>query len=405
MRRHIIATIFNKEIKEVLRDKRMLFLVILVPLFLYPILFTLMGSVGASQREKITTEKLELWLNPEAKGSMLHEMLEKDEYLNISFKSFTEEELSEQKKTLAISYIPQNDTSQHTTQHQVKLYADYSQDILSIRARQLNGQLSVLNQQLVQQRLSKQNLPTSFTEAISVQTVDLAPQETDNTFLSFIPTMIFLFIFMGCIYIAIDITAGEKERKTLQTLFTTTATTKEIIAGKFFAVLSVGLVSALANLVSLLVGMRLQASMSGIDESGMNLSLGLPHLFWFVLIVITVSVFIAAMVLAILLLANTYKESQGYMSPLMMVVLLPTIMATMPGMELDMQNAFVPIFNASLALKDLFRGEINVMLLSLTVFSGVVFSALALYLASLTFGNENVITGQKVEFKDLFKRS
>ena len=69
MRRHIIATIFGKEIKEVLRDKRMLYLIILLPFFLYPVLFTLIGGVGASQQEKLLNQEIAVWVSPAAEGT------------------------------------------------------------------------------------------------------------------------------------------------------------------------------------------------------------------------------------------------------------------------------------------------------------------------------------------------
>ena len=66
MRKNIITTIFKKEIKEVLRDKRMIYLIILLPFFTYPVLFTLIGKVGQSQQVKMAEEKVTLLVNPEA---------------------------------------------------------------------------------------------------------------------------------------------------------------------------------------------------------------------------------------------------------------------------------------------------------------------------------------------------
>ncbi len=274
-----------------------------------------------------------------------------------------------------------------------------------MRQRNIQAQLGLLNQQITYGRLSEKDLTPEFISPLNIQTVDVSPQEGGGGILaSILPMMILLFIFTGCIYIAIDITAGEKERRTLQTLFTSTATTKEIIAGKFLAVISVGLTSATMNLLSLLLAMNLQAYLMGEGDAGMNLSLSPVAIGWFIILILLTTIFIGALVLAIILLANSYKEAQSYVSPLMMVVIIPAVMAVMPGMELDMQTAFIPMLNTSLAVISLLKGSFDPTMLGLVTILSLVYGLLALYLASLTFGNENVITGEKVGLKELFKK-
>ena len=209
---------------------------------------------------------------------------------------------------------------------------------------------------------------------------------------------------MGAIYIAIDITAGEKERRTLQTLFTTPSRVGEIIAGKFLAVLAVALTSAFMNLSSLVVAILLQAKLMGGNISKFAIDVSPTGWVWLILLIVLSAILLAAMSLAVVLLANSYKEAQSYVSPLMMLVLIPAILVQMPGMELNMTTACIPILNICLAMGAIFKGTFSIGAMALTVVFLAVYSAIALYFASLVFKNENVITGEKVNFKQLFAK-
>lgn len=405
MRTNIVNTIFRKEIKEVLRDKRMLYLVILMPFFLYPVLFGLTGSVGANQQEKLMGQDVTVYLSPGAKGTALEAMLGQDTAYKVVVQVFTEADLKQEKRTLGIRVA--DDYAARMAQGlsaDVALVADKSQDALDMRVGMLQGQLAALGQQIVQERLAARDLSAEFANPMRVEQVDLSPQEGGGRMMAFmLPFMILLFIFIGCIYIAIDITAGEKERRTLQTIFTTPTSTGEIIAGKFLAVASVGIVSAAMNILSLVFAMRIQAWLLKGAESNFSMSLTPSAWAWMVLLVLLATLFLGAISLAVVLLANSYKEAQSYVSPLMMMVMIPSMLAGMPGSELTLQNAWVPVYNVALAISALLKGTADTTLMLAVTGASLLTGVLALYLASLTFGNENVITGEKVDWKSLLK--
>ncbi|WP_020535515.1 ABC transporter permease [Lewinella cohaerens] len=403
MRSHIIATIFSKEIKEVLRDKRMLYLIILLPFFLYPVLFTLIGGVGASQQEKLMQQEIAVWVSPNATDTPLPEILAEDPSLKVEMKAFTEADLEGQKRTMGIQLPDDYQERLNNGQSaEIVIYADQSQDVLNMRERILRTQLTGLGDQLLNERLASKELSPEFANPLSIDSVDLSPEESgDRMMVAFLPMMILLFIFIGCIYIAIDITAGEKERRTLQTLFTTTASTKEIVAGKFLAVAAVGIVSATMNILSLVVAMNIQAYLLEEESAGMAMNLAPEAWVWLVILVLLTTLFLGALSLAVVLLANSYKEAQSYVSPLMMVVLIPAMMAIMPGVELNMQTALIPVFNVALSIVAILKGNFDTSMLAIVAAASFVYGILALYLASLSFGNENIITGEKVNWKAL----
>ncbi|MEM8583814.1 MAG: ABC transporter permease [Bacteroidota bacterium] len=407
MRMSIVSALFRKEILEVLRDKKMLYLVILMPFFLYPVLFIVMGKVGASAGEKLATKEVTVFMDPALENSAVSQMLAADSTLELEFKSLPTEERDSLRGNQLVIEAPADYETRLDSMEAVAftIYGDNSEDVVSRRRQRVQGMLSAYNEQIVSARLAAADLPSDFNQAVQVTNISTASERAaaGAGLGRVIPMMLLLFIFTGCIYIAIDATAGEKERRTLQTLYTSPATTKEIIAGKFGAVATVGIVSALANLGSLVLSMQLSAYVLGDEGPSIGLSLGGFDFVVLTLLVILATIFMAAISMAVVLLANTYKEAQSYVSPLMFMILIPAGLAAMPGAELTLQTAFVPIYNVALGMADIFKGDYDLSLIGIVVGTSLLFGLIALWLAGRTFGNENVVTGQSVNVKDLLK--
>ncbi len=402
MRTSIINTIFRKEILEVLRDKRTLYLVILLPFFLYPALFFLIGKVGQSQAGKMQQEKVTVLIDPALEQTPVPALIGSDPSFVVKVQAFDSQALTEEKNTIGIR-VDGNYAAGLAANESVilRITGDFSKDLLDGRKQSITGLLNKLNQSLLEERLQGVKLPPTFAQPLLIQEEDLAKpsQRIGKVLGTYAPMLLMLFIFTGCIYIAIDITAGEKERRTLQTLFTTPVNVREIIAGKFLAVACVGLASALMNLFSLVFAVLLQAKIMGGNVSAISLAVSAQGWVWMITLIVLSTVFLAALSMAVSLLANSYKESQSYVSPLMMLVLIPAVMAQMPGMELTMTTALVPVLNICLAIGAIFKGTFSLPAMVLVVFFALLYGLLALYLASHIFGNENVVTGEKVNWK------
>ena len=407
MRTNIINAIYRKELREILRDKRMLYLVILMPFFLYPVLFTLMGQVGSSQRDKITSEKVTVVLNPEAEGGAIAQLLRQDTTLDLRTGPVDATAIDTLDKAIGIQVPADFQTLLDSNQiAPVVIYGDNTKEVISQRRSRIAAMIEGMGQQVVAQRLTSRGLPTELLQPISIQQENIASQqaETGKMLAGFLPAMILLFIFLGSIYIAIDITAGEKERRTLQTLFSTPAATREIIAGKFLAVASVGIVSGAANLLSLMLSMVILTKSLGGGFDAMTLEVAPQGWVFLILLVLLSTLFIGSISLAVVLLANSYKEAQSYVTPLMMVVLIPAFLSQMPGMELSTQTAMIPMLNICLAIGEIFQGSASLGLIGLVAGFALLYGFFGLWLASKTFGNENVVNGEKVDFKSLFGR-
>lgn len=412
MRSSIIAKVFKKEMTEILRDKRMLFLMILLPVFAYPLLFTVIGQVGKTQSDKLSNEKVSLLVSPNAQDQPFIAQLEEIKGLDIHFLDFDRSMIDTMDQAIGLEVIAQSNNGIEAT-----IFGDQSKDVIESRTKKITRILEAHQDTLLAQRLVQNGLPSDFATPVKIKKEDLssAQQKIGKVIGGFIPFILIILIFAGCIYIAIDITAGEKERRTLQTLFSAPIDTREIVTGKFLAVFTVGLSSAIINLLSMFLGIYIQAMLmlqdntdkmaSAMEKANtMGVSIDLLGVGFILIFIVLLAVFFAALTLSVSLMANSYKEAQTYVSPMMMFVMLPAMLVQLPGMELSIETALVPILNVSLAFKAIFSGTYELSTIMVVVISCIGYAVLALWFASKVFGDENIITGQKMTFAKLFKK-
>ncbi|MEL6804260.1 MAG: hypothetical protein AAFO91_10845, partial [Bacteroidota bacterium] len=160
----IVSALFRKEILEVLRDKKMLYLVILMPFFLYPVLFIVMGKVGASAGEKLATEEVTVFMDPALENTAVSDMLAADSTLELEFKNLpTEERESLRGNQLVIEAPADYELRLDSMEAEAfTIYGDNSEDVVSRRRQRVQGMLRAYNEQIVSGRLAAADLPSDF---------------------------------------------------------------------------------------------------------------------------------------------------------------------------------------------------------------------------------------------------
>jgi sodium transport system permease protein len=176
----------------------------------------------------------------------------------------------------------------------------------------------------------------------------------------FIPYLIFMLCLQGAMLPASDLGAGEKERGTLETLLITPIERTKIVLGKFFTIAFAGVTSALVTVLSIALwtavlskgeaGEVLVTFMASIDA--------IDFLLVFLMLIPVVAIF-AAILLTLSIYARSFKEAQGYMTPLVFVTIIPVIFAILPGVQLKGIWAWVPLTNVALAIKELIKGTMD----------------------------------------------
>ncbi len=225
------------------------------------------------------------------------------------------------------------------------------------------------------------------------------PQAFSLTML--IPLMLLLMTVTGAVYPAIDATAGERERGTLEAVVATPVPRVALLLAKYVAVVSVAALTGLVNLVALTItalGMDLWDVLFG--RAGWTpLVIG-----QILLLLVLLAAFFSGVLLALCSFARSFKEAQAYLIPLMLVSLAPGLLCLTPGIHNTTATAVTPLVNLLLLGRDLLEGTAQWELAVLAVVSTLIYAAAALYVAARVFGTDAVLFGSAATWSDVWRR-
>jgi sodium transport system permease protein len=229
-----------------------------------------------------------------------------------------------------------------------------------------------------------------------VKQENVAPPEkvSGATFGGFIGYMVILLCMTGAMYPAIDLTAGEKERGTMETILSSPISRLDLVLGKFLLVFSASLTTAVLSVMSMGASFAILGRtqlMNSSNGQSFALNVGLTAAVAVFLMALPLAVLFSAVLMTIALFAKSYKEAQSYLTPMTFVVVIPAVASLMPGVELTPKLALVPILNTSLVCKEIISGTYHWNSIALIFASTCVYAAVGLFLAFKTFQRESVL--------------
>lgn len=207
----------------------------------------------------------------------------------------------------------------------------------------------------------------------------------------FLPYIFVLFCLMGAMYPAIDLFTGEKERGTMETILSVPASRLQILLGKMLVVVLSGVISGVLTILGLYLALQLNPDVPGWVITMANELLSPQSLGLIILMLIPLTTFFAGVLIPASIYAKSFKEAQSLIQPLMFFVIVPLVIAMMPGFELDTFTALMPIVNVALATKEIVAGTIDYGLLSLVFISLFVFAGIGIAVCVKWFGAEGNI--------------
>jgi ABC-2 type transport system permease protein/sodium transport system permease protein len=215
-----------------------------------------------------------------------------------------------------------------------------------------------------------------------------------------VPLILILMTITGAVYPAIDLTAGERERGTLEMLVAAPVPRFELLSAKYIAVVAVAVMTALVNgaamaLTLFVSGLWPLLFAEGVSAPLLGLLFGLLLLF---------AAFFSAVLLCLTSFARSFKEAQAYLIPLMLASLAPGVLAMMPGLKLDLLLAGAPLVNVVLLARDLIAGVAEPGPAGVVVLTTLLYALAALSLAARVFGSENVLYNDQSGWGELFRR-
>ncbi|MGA2329003.1 MAG: ABC transporter permease [Bryobacteraceae bacterium] len=388
MRLSSISTIYRKEMLDMVRDRRTLISMVLVPVAAMPVLFLFMGRIISSAEKRAGEEAVTIAVQGSERLPGLLNAL-----VGAGFRLVPKADLKAavEKKEIAAGVEP---VVLPSGVKEVRIYADQTREGSGVAAGKIRTALDLFKENLARQQLLARGVPPDVLSPFTVKRVDIAPAKKMAGMFwgSMLGYVVVLLMFSGGMYPAIDLTAGEKERRTLEVLLSAPAGRDEIILAKILATTSAVAITALLSILSLVVSLRYAdfgKASKMLKPGGMPLD---PSVIALVMLALVPTAIMAASIMvAIALFAKSFKEAQSYLTPLVMAVIFPLIAGMLPGIQLTPLLALIPLFNVCQLIKEIFQGDFNRLSFAITMASNVVYAGIAFYAAVQVFKSEKVL--------------
>ena len=355
-----LGTLYKKEILDVIRDKKTILTMVVLPILLYPLLFLVIMQVMTLVMEEQEASTYYIAYDNVAKEhkQALNDWIagEEDEleYILEEKKSDNPQEDLKNENIDAYITVEENESQIEYVIHY--MYADTNSNTA---AGMLEEEIESYSIRVAEENVRKQGMDVNKVLYPVVATMDDQSSNEStlgSVFGGFIPFLLITSIVMGCIYPAIDTTAGEKERGTLETLLTLPVGNMELIASKFLSVATIAVFSVFMNVISMGgVVLYLYSTMTALSDGATDLELGsfIPAILITVFCVIAFALFISAVTMIICSFAKSFKEANNYVTPISLVVMLISYVGLIPTIELNETMALMPVANICLLVKNL----------------------------------------------------
>ncbi len=436
-----INTIWRKELKDTLRDLRTLAAMVLLPMVLYPAL--MIGSLQAVEMQVsfLVTEKYSVGVPNAATQAWLRGVIDDDARF---LKQLVQDEAASQSSggpRRGAEQSARAGVREAPPEFQIHVLDDVPAAILAgavhvglafqgpppqpgevgsaaaailyddaeirsqIASAGLSGVLERTNSRLLEARLRSRGLSVQFIAPLAIHEQNIAPSErlAGSVLGQIVPLVLILMTITGAIYPAIDLTAGERERGTLETLMVAPVPALDLIAGKFVVVTLIGLLSAALNLASI-GGTIYLAGVGTLFSQSETLQFPFHALPWILLLMTPLAVLFSATLLAVCSFARSFKEAQNYVVPVMMAALIPGVVGILPGTRLDGPILIMPVANIVVLARDLFLDRFDADAILLVLLSTCLYAGAAVAVAAKLFGQEAVLFADSGSVATIFDR-
>jgi sodium transport system permease protein len=397
-----------KELRDSLRDRRTLISMIVVPTLMIPGIMLVAGVVSYMVVNKAREEVPAVMVLGGNDSPVVRAALTADQKIRLVPATADWKQRITDKQLRAAVEIPAGFDAalEHGDATVLKIF-NYESELRSgFAVGELHRFFNTYREKIITARLTGRGLPAALVKPFEVKTENVAPPEKvgGNVIGGIIPYLFILLCFTGAMYPAIDLTAGEKERGTMETILCSPVGRADLVLGKFLMVLTAALGTVVFSLLSMgltfmlggLLFAKTAAGGAAVAAAKSGAAPMLPTIdplgtLTVLAMVLPVAVLFSAVLMAVSLFAKSVKEAQSYVSPLIIVVILPAMMGMLPGVELNTRLALVPILNLALVSKELVSGVFHWHYLALIFGSTCVYATVALAFCVRMFNREDVL--------------
>jgi len=378
--------IYEKEMRETLRDKRVLFGVFISPLLITPLLLVV---IGYSANRKAAEEKAEvLTIAIVGAPAALQEAMARTPSISLLLVETAQEAdalIAKRKARAALIAPPEAEQVLANNQTlALELVFDPSNEKSIAAMRRVQEVLENFNRVTTGERLKRLNLDTSLVTPTTLTKRSVASDKNIGGLIlgALLPYLIVLTAAFGGMTSAFDLGAGEKERGTMETLLVSPASRTEIILGKTLTIMTVSFASALFNIIGLSYFAQLTQGKIAISYTAVAVM---------TLVTLPLTLLTSSLLMILSAFARNQKEAQSYSLPFVMVVILPAVLSLFVGDESPLGMSLIPLLNCALAIKQALSGSLTVGFFALTFLSSALYAILAMAVCTALFNREEIL--------------
>ncbi len=207
------------------------------------------------------------------------------------------------------------------------------------------------------------------------------------TMASMMPLLILIFLFSGCMAVAPESIAGEKERGTIATILVTPIRRSELALGKIFSLSIIALLSGLSSTVGILLSMP---KLMGGMEVNMNVY-GASDYIMLGLVILSTVLFLIALISIVSAFAKTIKEAQTLVLPLMMIAMVVGVTSMFGSAQTQTALYLIPLYSSVQCMSGIFSFSFSLVNMSVCVISNLLYTAILIFVLTQMFHSERII--------------
>lgn len=395
MRFDVIRTVFRKELREMLRDRRSLAVMFGIPLVLYPLVAIGIATLGSQKKQEYTSQTAKVVVSDaESVPYLIHLM--NGQYTGLTAVKLEPGVIAEEQlnngNVSAIIQVPPGAQDRAVAGEDVELTTrlDRSRTATLFVERKLDKMLDDYKKFIIEQRLALRDVPATVLELPKTTTIDISSgtQRFGKMLAQMLPLLLLMTGMLGALFPALNATTTERELGTLETLLVTPAGRTELLIAKGALVLACGLLTAGMNMVSMALVLKRATSM--LDASTADLTVSAGALILSYLAAVPTLVLFSTLVLIMGLLARNFREANAYATP---VMLLPLASLAVGIMEPKVSPAVLmtPVVNTTVIIREVLTGRIAAGAFLTAFAASAVYAGLMLAAAARLFSNEQLV--------------
>ena len=432
----------TKELREILRDRRTVMTLVLMPLLVYPLLGVILRKGLLNNLSHLQTIEVHVCLETEEDSQRFAEAMIRGGQIAVMQQGTRSGEPADSSAVadvlgargqpefeFRVFSLDESESGFSVEQQVSERFADIGVKLTSVENvdggrprrgppflkwqilrregsalsdrgyKEITRRLDAINDRYVDRLLEINQLSRVRPATVATQVLSSSDQGNSSSLITFIPLVLVLMTMTGAVYPAIDLTAGERERGTMEILVAAPVSRMTLLAGKFVAVLTVALLTATMNLISMfatLFALGLEGTVLG--------NLGPTMVVQVIVLMVVFAAFFSAVLLSITSVARSFKEAQAYLVPLMLISLTPGVFSLMPNLQINGILAVTPLVNTVLMARDLLQGNVSLLMFAIVLISTVLYGVLALAVAARIFGSDAVLYGSGGTLTELLRR-